>query len=46
VLFDADGSIFQQLVGDPGIIGFASPCKLDPTTGRILSAFGMFNGQM
>jgi hypothetical protein len=46
VLFDADGTIFQQLVGDPGIIGFASACKLDPTTGRILTAFGMFNGQM
>jgi hypothetical protein len=45
VIFDADGSIFLQLVGDPGIIGFAGPCALDPATGHILSGLGMFNGQ-
>jgi hypothetical protein len=36
----------MQLVGDPGIIGFAGPCALDPTTGHIRSGMGMFNGQM
>jgi hypothetical protein len=45
-VFDADGSIFMQLIGDPGVIGFAGPCALDPATGHILSGLGMFNGQM
>ncbi|MBZ5544144.1 MAG: hypothetical protein LAO07_10755 [Acidobacteriia bacterium] len=45
VIFDADGSIFYQLLGDSAIIGFAGPCQLDPATGHILSAGGMFNGQ-
>jgi hypothetical protein len=45
IMFDADGSIFEQLVGDPNILGFAGPCFIAPPTGRILSGMGMFNGR-
>ncbi len=45
IIFDADGMIFDQLVGDPNVIGFAGPCKLDPDTGRILSGGGALNGR-
>jgi len=46
ILFDADGTIFQDLTGDTAIFGFAGPCRLDLLTGRILSGLGMFNGRM
>lgn len=45
VMFDADGSLFTQLTGEPTILGFAGPCAIDHPTGRILSAMGMFNGR-
>ncbi len=44
IIFDADGSIFNALIGDPGVIGFASVCKLDSSTGRIVSAMAVLNG--
>ncbi len=44
IIFDADGSIFAALVGDPGVIGFADLCKLDPATGRIVSGEAALNG--
>jgi hypothetical protein len=43
IIFDANGSIFQTLVGDPGVIGFAGPCDVD-NNGHIISAIGMMNG--
>jgi hypothetical protein len=45
IIFDADGSLFTALVGDPLIIGFAGPCKIDATTGFIVTAEGVLNGR-
>jgi len=45
IIFDASGLIVAALGLPPDIIGFASPCKLDPTSGFILSAFATLNGQ-
>jgi len=44
IIFDANGSLFDALFGDPGVIGFASPCKLDGATGRIVSGMAVLNG--
>jgi hypothetical protein len=44
VIFDADGSMFKALGLPDGVIGFASPCKLDSATGHIASAFLAMNG--
>ena len=45
VMFDADGSLFMQLTGEPLILGWAGPCSIDHPTGRILSGMAMFNGR-
>lgn len=45
IMFDADGSIVRGLGLDPDIIGFAAPCKLDSSTGHIVSGFALLNGQ-
>ena len=45
IIFDATGAIVAALGLPPDIIGFASPCSLDPKTGFILSAFATLNGQ-
>jgi hypothetical protein len=45
IIFDADGSLFNALVGDPLVIGFAGPCKIDSTTGFIVTAEGVLNGR-
>jgi hypothetical protein len=45
IIFDADGTLLQDL-GLPGdVIGFASICKVDEHAGHILSAFALLNGQ-
>jgi hypothetical protein len=44
VIFDANGSIAQDLGLPPDIIGFASACKLDTQSGRITTAFLLLNG--
>ncbi len=44
IIFDADGSLFSALIGDPSVIGFASICKLDSSTGRIVAAMAVLNG--
>ena len=44
IVYDADGSLFDDLVGDPNVIGFAGPCRLD-VGGRILSARAALNGK-
>ena len=44
IVYDADGSLFDDLVGDPNVIGFAGPCRLD-VGGRILSAEAALNGR-
>lgn len=40
IIFDASGSIFQTLVGDPSVIGFAGPCQVD-NNGHIISGIAM-----
>ena len=43
VVFDATGSIFSQLIGDAGVIGFTSACNLNPN-GHIESALIVLTG--
>ncbi|MGD0920862.1 MAG: hypothetical protein ABSA70_03750 [Terriglobia bacterium] len=45
IIFDADGNLFQQLIGDPGVIGFSGSCNLNFSTGYIVSALVAMNGQ-
>lgn len=45
IVFDADGTIFSQLIGDPGVIGFAGVCKVDPATGHFVTGEGVLNGR-
>ncbi len=43
VVFDADGSLFNALVGDPNVIAFTSVCAVT-NTGKITSAEAVMNG--
>lgn len=43
IIFDANGTLFQALVGDPGVIGFAGPCVTN-ASGNIVSGMAMMNG--
>ena len=43
MIFDSNGTLFSQLVGDASVIGFTSPCKLSQD-GHILSAMSVFTG--
>jgi hypothetical protein len=45
IIFDADGTIFSQLIGDPNVIGFAGICSFDAGTGRIVSGAAALNGR-
>lgn len=45
VIFDANGSLVQALGLDPLVIGFTTPCKLDPVAGQIQSALIVLNGE-
>jgi len=45
IIFDADGTLFDQLTGDPGVIGFAGACNLDLSTGHIVAALAALNGR-
>lgn len=45
IIFDADGTIFDQLIGDPSVIGFAGICAIDPATGNVVSGDGVLNGR-
>lgn len=45
IVFDADGSITNQLFGDPLVIGFAGPCAVDRVTGNIVAGDGVLNGK-
>jgi hypothetical protein len=45
IIFDSDGSIVRDLGLPPDIIGFASPCKLDTSTGHIVTGFALLNGE-
>ena len=43
MIFDSNGTLFAQLVGDASVVGFTSPCKLS-TDGHIQSALSVFTG--
>ncbi len=45
IVFDADGSLVAALGLPPDIIGFSAPCKLDGSTGHIVSGFALLNGE-
>jgi hypothetical protein len=46
IVFDADGTLFDSLFGaNSGVIGFAGPCSLEPSTGRIRTGFAALNGK-
>lgn len=46
IVFDADGTLFDDLVGDPNVIGFASICFLAlDSSGRINAALAALNGR-
>ena len=44
IVFDADGSLFQALIGDPFVIGVTAICQVS-NTGKIRSAFSVMNGR-
>lgn len=45
ILFDATGSVFTDLGVDSDVIGFAGPCAVNTTTGRITAARAALNGK-
>lgn len=45
IIFDADATIFTQLIGDPTIIGMTGICKVDTTAGYIVAAAAIMNGR-
>jgi hypothetical protein len=44
IIYDQDGQIFADVVADDLVIGFAGPCALDVSQGRILSGQAVMNG--
>jgi hypothetical protein len=45
VIFDPNGNLFSQLGIDSSVIGFASPCDVDPSSGHIVTAGLAMNGE-
>lgn len=45
IVFDADGSIFRGLGLPAAVIGFAGTCKLDASSGRIVTGGAALNGR-
>lgn len=43
IVFDSDGSVFQQIIGDDSVVGFTSACRLSES-GHIQSALSVFTG--
>jgi hypothetical protein len=44
IIYDATGEIFEDVVADDAVIGFAGPCAIDPGSGEILSGNAVMNG--
>jgi len=44
IVYDVTGEIFEDVVADDTVIGFAGPCAIDPGTGQILSGSATMNG--
>ena len=43
IIYDEDGSLFEDLGKDPSVIGFAGPCAAD-ASGEIVSGIAVMNG--
>jgi len=44
IVYDVDGSLFEDLGQDPDVIGFAGPCAIDGN-GQILTGIAVMNGR-
>lgn len=44
IIYDATGEIFDAVIGDDAVIGFAGPCAIDVAQGRILTGHAVMNG--
>jgi len=44
IVYDATGEIFDAVIGDDAVIGFAGPCAVDPGTGHIIAGHAVMNG--
>jgi len=44
VIYDATGEIFDAVIGDDAVIGFAGPCAIDVAQGRIVAGHAVMNG--
>ena len=44
IIYDVTGEIFEDVVVDDSVIGFAGPCAIDPALGVILSGSAVMNG--
>jgi hypothetical protein len=44
IIYDATGEIFDAVIGDDAVIGFAGPCAVDVAQGRILTGHVVMNG--
>jgi hypothetical protein len=44
IIYDDDGTIFEELGLEDDVIGFAGPCAFNPGTGQILSGKAVMNG--
>ena len=44
IIYDEDGSMFEDLGEDPSVIGFAGPCAAD-SSGEIVSGIAVMNGR-
>ena len=44
IIYDVTGEIFEDVVADDSVIGFAGPCAIDPALGVIQSGSAVMNG--
>jgi hypothetical protein len=44
IIYDANGAIFDAVIGDDAVIGFAGPCAVDPVQGTIVTGHAVMNG--
>ena len=44
IIYDATGEIFDAVIGDDAVIGFAGPCSINASQGRILTGHAVMNG--
>jgi len=44
IIYDATGEIFDAVIGDDAVIGFAGPCAVNSNQGLIVSGHAVMNG--